>query len=154
VARNIEAGRPGATRPEIEAAARAANADEFIRRLPEGYDTVLDQRGGSLSGGERQRIAIARAFLRNSPILILDEPTAALDSRSESELLEAMEHLMEGRATILITHRLSSLKKVTRIIVLRDGQIVETGRPEVLRTAGGLFERFHSLQVAGSGEPV
>ena len=107
IADNIAYGRPDASRPEIEAAARAANAHEFIARLPDGYDTVVGERGATLSGGERQRLSIARALLKDAPILILDEPTSALDAETEALLLEALERLMQGRTTLIIAHRLS-----------------------------------------------
>jgi ATP-binding cassette subfamily B protein/subfamily B ATP-binding cassette protein MsbA len=130
VAENIAYGRPGAGREEIVAAAVAANADEFIRRLPEGYDTVIGERGATLSGGQRQRLAIARALLKDAPILILDEPTSALDARTEALILEALERLMANRTTLIIAHRLSTIRNADRVVELRDGQIVsvtETG---------------------------
>ena len=127
VAENIAFGRPDATREEIVAAAVAANADEFVRRLPYGYDTVLDQRGASLSGGERQRLAIARALLKDAPVLILDEPTAALDAQTEALLLEALERLMAGRTTIIIAHRPSTIRRADRIVTLEAGRVVEAG---------------------------
>jgi ATP-binding cassette subfamily B protein len=146
VAENIAFGRPDATREEIVAAAVAANADEFVRRLPEGYDTVLDQRGASLSGGERQRLAIARALLKDAPVLILDEPTAALDAQTEALLLEALERLMEGRTTIIIAHRLSTIRRADRIVVLEAGRVVEAGTHLELQGAGGCYQQLNSLQ--------
>src|SRR5438046_946113 len=110
IAENIAYGRPGSTLAEIEAAARAANAHEFILRLPKGYQTVIGERGATLSGGERQRISIARALLKNAPILILDEPTSALDAQTEHDLLQALRRLMQGRTTLLIAHRLSTVQ--------------------------------------------
>jgi ATP-binding cassette subfamily B protein/subfamily B ATP-binding cassette protein MsbA len=123
VSGNNAYGRPGASRAQIVAAAEAANADEFIRCLPEGYDTVLGERGATLSGGQGQRLAIARALLRDAPILILDEPTSALDAATEASLLAALERLMHGRTTFIITHRPSTIRYADRIIVLEKGRI-------------------------------
>jgi ATP-binding cassette subfamily B protein/subfamily B ATP-binding cassette protein MsbA len=145
-AENIAYGRPGATREEVEAAARAANAHEFIARLPEGYDTVLGERGATLSGGERQRLSIARALLKDAPILILDEPTSALDAGTESLLLEALERLMSGRTTFIIAHRLSTIRGADRIVVIENGRAVEQGTHQELIVAGGMYQRFHELQ--------
>jgi ABC-type multidrug transport system fused ATPase/permease subunit len=125
VADNIAYGRPDAAREEIEAAARVANADEFIRALPEGYDTLIGERGATFSGGERQRVAIARAVLKDAPILILDEPTSALDARTEHELLQALDRLMEGRTTLVIAHRLSTIRNADRIVTLDHGHITQ-----------------------------
>jgi ATP-binding cassette subfamily B protein/subfamily B ATP-binding cassette protein MsbA len=150
VAENIAYGRPEAPREEIVAAARAAHAEEFIRRLPQGYDTVIGERGATLSGGQRQRLAIARALLKDAPVLILDEPTAALDSETEAGLLEALARLMRGRTTFLIAHRLSTIRGADRIVVLEAGQIVERGTHEELLAAGGAYHRFHALQFGGS----
>jgi ATP-binding cassette subfamily B protein/subfamily B ATP-binding cassette protein MsbA len=146
IAENIAYGRPGAGRGEIVRAARAARADEFISRLPDGYDTVLGERGATLSGGERQRVAIARALLRDAPVLILDEPTSALDAETESLLLEALDRLMAGRTTVIIAHRLSTIRKADQILVLREGQIVERGRHQELINAGGHYARMHQIQ--------
>jgi len=148
VAENIAYGRPGASREEIEAAARDANAHEFISRLPEGYETVLGERGASLSGGERQRVAIARALLKDAPVLILDEPTSALDAETEGLLLGALERLMEGRTTVIIAHRLSTIRHADQIVVLRDGQIVERGAHDELLAAEGHYAHMHNLQHA------
>lgn len=128
VAENIAYGRPDAPRADIEAAARTANAHGFITELPQGYDTILGERGGTLSGGERQRLAIARALLKNAPILILDEPTSALDAATERLVLEALERLMAGRTTFLIAHRPSTVRQADRVVVLKDGVIVEGDR--------------------------
>lgn len=146
IAENIAYGRPVANRDEIVAAAVAANADEFIRRLPEGYDTLIGERGATLSGGERQRLAIARALLKDSPILILDEPTAALDAQTETLVLEALQRLMAGRTTIIIAHRMSSLRQADRIVVLEEGRVVETGTNQELLAADNLYHRYYNLQ--------
>ena len=148
VAENIAYGRPGSSLAEIEAAARAAGAHEFISAMPDGYDSVLGERGGTLSGGQRQRISIARALLRDSPILILDEPTAALDAATEAALLDALERLMAGRTTLIIAHRLSTVRRADRIVVLDEGRVVETGTHAQLLAAGGLYATLHHLQTA------
>ena len=136
---NIAYGRPSASLPEIEAAARAAHAHEFIAELPEGYDTVLKERGSRLSGGQRQRIAIARALLRNPPILILDEATSALDSESEHLVQLALRHLLRGRTAFVIAHRLATVQQADRIVVLQEGRITEQGSPAELMAAGGYY---------------
>lgn len=139
VADNIACGRPNATREEIEAAAKDAFAHEFITQLPDGYDTQVGERGVTLSGGQRQRLAIARAFVKDAPILLLDEATAALDSNAEAEVQKAIEHLEENRTVVCIAHRLSTLSNMDRIIVLKQGEIVETGTFDELLAQGGLF---------------
>jgi len=143
---NIAYGRPEASREEVIAAAIAANADEFIRGLPEGYDSRLGERGATLSGGQKQRLAIARALLKDAPILILDEPTSALDAQTEALLLEALERLMQGRTTFIIAHRLSTIRNADRILVLEDGRVAETGTHRELIAANGMYARFDSLQ--------
>jgi ATP-binding cassette subfamily B protein len=146
IAENVAYGRPDATREEIAAAARAANAHDFILALPEGYDTIIGERGATLSGGERQRLAIARALLKNPPILILDEPTSALDSQTESLILQALERLMKDRTTFIIAHRLSTIRNADRIILLKQGQIVEQGSHQELVDLCGDYFRLHHLQ--------
>ena len=146
IADNIAFGRPEATRAEIEAAARSAFADEFIRALPEGYDTAVGERGITLSGGQRQRIAIARAILKDAPILLLDEATSALDAESETLVQTALEGLMQGRTTLVIAHRLATVLKSDRIIVMEGGRIVESGTHADLVARGGLYAKLAKLQ--------
>jgi ATP-binding cassette, subfamily B, bacterial len=146
LAENIAYGRPGASQDEIEAAARAANAHDFISRLPDGYDTVVGERGATLSGGERQRVAIARALLKDAPILILDEPTSALDAHTEHLLLEALERLMAGRTTLIIAHRLSTIRAADQILVLDNGRIIERGTHHQLVAEHGSYARMHGIQ--------
>lgn len=148
VAENIAYGRPDADRDEIVAAAVAANAHEFIRRLPGGYDAVVGQRGATFSGGEKQRLSIARALLKDAPVLIMDEPTSALDVQTETQILEALERLMEGRTTFIIAHRLSTVRRADRIIVLEDGRAVETGSHHDLTAAVGRYHSYYALQFA------
>jgi ATP-binding cassette subfamily B protein len=136
---NIAFGRPGATQAEIEAAARAANAHEFICKLEHGYDTPVGERGCKLSGGERQRIAIARALLKDAPILILDEATSALDAENEEKVQEALARLTKGRTTFVVAHRLATVMSADRILVLRDGAIAESGTHAELMQAGGYY---------------
>ena len=146
MAENIAYGRPDASCKQIEEAARAANAHDFIQSLPQGYDTVIGERGATLSGGERQRLSIARALLKNAPILILDEPTSALDAETEHSILEALHRLMEGRTTVLIAHRLSTVRRADRIVVLKAGRIVETGTHAQLLALEGAYAHLHNLQ--------
>ncbi len=146
---NILYGRPGASEADIWAAAEAANAATFLRALPKGLDTELGEGGAQLSGGQRQRIAIARALLKDAPILLLDEATSALDAESEAAVQEALEHLMEGRTSLVIAHRLATVRDADRIVVMDQGEIVEIGRHEELVAAEGLYARLASLQFAG-----
>jgi ATP-binding cassette subfamily B protein len=146
VADNVRYGRPGASDAEVEEAARLAVADGFIRSLPEGYATKVGERGVTLSGGQRQRLAIARAILRNAPILLLDEATSALDAESETKVQDALEHLMEGRTTLVIAHRLATILKADRILVMDQGRIVEQGTHAELVASGGLYSRLARLQ--------
>jgi ATP-binding cassette, subfamily B, bacterial len=146
IAENIAYGRPDASPEQIEQAARAANAHKFIELLPAGYDTVIGERGGTLSGGERQRLAIARALLKDAPILILDEPTSALDSETEGEVLQALGRLMSGRTTLIIAHRLSTTHMANRIFVLKDGMIAEAGTHEELLARNALYARLYKTQ--------
>ena len=146
IRQNIAYGRPEATDDEIVAAAKAANAHGFIQQLPNGYDTVVGERGGTLSGGQRQRIAIARALLRDAPILILDEPTAALDAESEDLVMGALDRLMQGRTTFIIAHRLSTIRDADQIVVMDKGRVVETGRHEELLAQNGHYAYLVQLQ--------
>jgi ABC-type multidrug transport system fused ATPase/permease subunit len=143
---NIAYGRTDYSLDQVRAAARAANADEFIARLPRAYETVLGERGTRLSGGQRQRVAIARALLRDPPILILDEATSALDTESERLVQEAIDRLMEHRTTLVIAHRLATVRHADFIVVLNDGRVVERGRHDELYVAGGLYRRLYDLQ--------
>jgi subfamily B ATP-binding cassette protein MsbA len=149
---NIAFGRPGATQAEVVAAAKAAAAHDFIAALKDGYDTRIGPGGGRLSGGERQRIALARAFVKDAPILLLDEATSALDSESERLVQAALRDLMRGRTTLVIAHRLSTVRDADQIVVLDAGRIVETGSHEALVARGGAYARLHRLQLADDGE--
>jgi len=143
---NIAYGRAGATEEEILAAAKLANADEFIARMPHGYDTMVGERGDTLSGGQRQRIGIARAVIRNNPILILDEPTAALDTESERAVIEALDRLMKGKTVITIAHRLSTIRNSDKILVLKDGAVAEEGTHDELLALGGVYAGLYRAQ--------
>ena len=146
VKENIRFGRLDASDKEVVAAAKAANADQFISNLPEGYDTSIGERGVTLSGGEKQRIAIARTLLKDPKILILDEATSALDNRTEQEIWDALEHLMEGRTVLIIAHRLSTVAQADEVIVLVDGKIAQIGRHEVLMRSGGAYREIFATQ--------
>ena len=145
---NIRYGKPDASDEEVLVAAKAAQVDEFVRKLPNGYQTFLGERGTRLSGGQRQRIAIARAILKDAPILLLDEATSALDAESEILVQQGLNAAMQNRTTLMIAHRLSTVQKANRIIVLEHGRIVEIGSPSQLREQGGLYARLAALQLA------
>jgi ATP-binding cassette subfamily B protein/subfamily B ATP-binding cassette protein MsbA len=145
---NIAYGRPAATGAEVERAARAANAHEFVAALPEGYDTVVGERGVTLSGGQRQRLSIARAFVKDAPVLILDEPTSALDADNERAILDALARLMKGRTTLIIAHRLSTIRHADRIVVLEDGAVAEQGTHGELLARRRVYARLYALQDA------
>ncbi len=150
---NIAYGRPEASREEILEAAKLANADEFIRNMPQQYDTMVGEKGVTLSGGQRQRIAIARAIIRNSPILILDEPTSGLDAASEELVFEALGRLMAGRTTIVIAHRLATIRRADVIFVIDHGTIAERGTHDALLAEGGLYSRLYEIQFQSKTEP-
>jgi len=144
VRENIAYGRPDATEDEIREAAQRAQADEFISQLPNGYESEVGERGGHLSVGQRQRIGIARAFLKNAPILLLDEPTSALDPTTESAIMETIKELMRGRTTIIITHRIATIHNVDQIVVLENGRVVEQGRGPELVARGGVYAKLYA----------
>jgi ATP-binding cassette subfamily B protein len=146
VLENIRYGSPGATREAVRNAALAAQADAFIRALPEGYDTRLGERGVSLSGGQRQRLAIARAILKNAPILLLDEATSALDAENERAVQQALEVVMRDRTTLVIAHRLATVQQADRILVMDEGRVIESGTHAELVAKGGLYGRLAALQ--------
>src|SRR5215472_1759100 len=154
VRENIEFGKPGASEDEIVAAAKAAYAHDFITSFPRGYDTPVGEHGLQLSGGQRQRVAIARALIKNAPIILLDEATAALDSESELQVREAMEHLCQGRTTLVIAHRLHTVSHADCIHVVEDGRVVESGRHEELLRTGGRYASFYRLQLKEQEAPV
>jgi ATP-binding cassette subfamily B protein len=150
LAENIAYGRPDAAMAEIEKAARLAHAHEFILRQPKGYHTLVGERGVKLSGGERQRVALARAFLADTPVLVLDEATSSLDSESEALIQEAMERLMVGRTSIVIAHRLSTVRMMDRILIFDRGRVVEEGKhEELVRREGGIYRRLFERQALG-----
>ena len=144
VRENIAYGRPDATEEEIVNAARRAQADEFIRQLPHGYESRVCERGGHLSVGQRQRIGIARAFLKNAPILLLDEPTSALDPTTESAIMTTIKELMQDRTTLIVTHRLATIHHVDQIVVLEHGRVVEQGRGPELVARGGVYAKLYT----------
>ncbi|MBV8080687.1 MAG: ATP-binding cassette domain-containing protein, partial [Actinobacteria bacterium] len=148
IAENIRYGRLDAADDEVVAAAHEANADEFVRRLPDGYATMVGERGIRLSGGQRQRVAIARAILRDPRILILDEATSALDSHSEALIEEALDRLLPGRTTLIIAHRLSTIRRASKILYIEGGRVRETGTHETLIAAGGAYATLHATQFA------
>jgi subfamily B ATP-binding cassette protein MsbA len=149
---NIAYGKPGASRREILDAAELANAHEFIERMPRGYDTIIGERGVTLSGGQRQRIAIARAVIRNTPILILDEASTGLDAASERLVFQALDRLMRGKTSIVIAHRLATIRSADVIFVVKDGEIAERGDHENLLRQGGLYAELHDLQFRGGDQ--
>jgi ATP-binding cassette subfamily B protein len=151
---NIALGKPGATDAEIEQAARMANAHDFIVGFKTGYETGVGEQGAQLSGGQRQRIAIARAFLKNAPIILLDEPTAALDSESEREVQKALDSLRQGRTTLVVAHRLQTIVNSDRICVIENGKAVETGTHEQLIAARGTYHAFFATQFGEGATPL
>jgi ABC-type multidrug transport system fused ATPase/permease subunit len=146
IAENIRYGRPDASREQVVAAAQAANAHDFIVEQPDSYDTPVGERGARLSGGQRQRIAIARALIKDAPILLLDEATSALDSESEQQVQDALDVLMEGRTTVAIAHRLSTVETADTIVVIDNGRVVQEGRHEELVGHDNLYTRLYELQ--------
>lgn len=154
VADNIAYGRPDASRAEVEEAARLAEADEFVRALPDGYDTVVGERGQKLSGGQRQRLSIARAILRDPAILLLDEATSAVDNETEAAIQRSLAHVTRGRTALVIAHRLSTVRDADRIWVLEDGGVAESGRHDELITAGGLYAALWRVQTGRAADPV
>jgi subfamily B ATP-binding cassette protein MsbA len=149
---NIAYGRADATEDEIMNAARLADVDEFVGRMPHGYDTLVGERGDTLSGGQRQRIGIARAIIRNNPILILDEPTAALDTESERLVIQALERLMKGRTVITIAHRLSTIRNSDNILVLKEGVVAEQGTHDELMKLRGEYAKLYRVQFEASAK--
>jgi ATP-binding cassette subfamily B protein len=146
-------GKPEASRQEILRAAELANASEFIERMPQGYDTPVGERGVTLSGGQRQRIAIARAIIRDTPILILDEPSSGLDAAAEHEVFEALGRLMEGKTCIIVAHRLATIRRADAIFVVQDGAIVESGTHDELLKSEGLYSELYELQFQSEEAP-
>ena len=146
---NIRVGRKGASDEEVLAAAKSANCDEFAARLPEGYQTVIGENGSNLSGGERQRISIARAFLKDAPVILLDEATASLDAENETLIQTALSRLIRDKTVIVIAHRMRTVAGADRIVVLADGVVAETGTPRELLTKGGIFAGMSDLQTEG-----
>ena len=151
VMENIRLGRRGASDEEVRAAARAANCEEFVRRLPKGYDTPIGENGARLSGGERQRISIARALLKDAPIVLLDEATASLDVENETKVQEALSRLLAGKTVLVIAHRMRTVEAADKIVVLDDGRVAEQGSPSELMAKRGLFRRMVELQRQSAG---
>jgi len=147
---NIRIGRKSASDAEVLAAAKAAMCDEFVTRLPNGYDTVIGENGGKLSGGERQRLSIARAILKDAPIIIMDEATASLDTESESKVQEALSRLVSDKTVMIIAHRMRTVEDADRVVVLHGGKVAEEGSPIELRESGGIFARMVELQTSSS----
>jgi ATP-binding cassette subfamily B protein len=147
VGENIRYGNPGASDEQVKEASKLANADEFIQGLPDGYETTIGERGVKLSGGQKQRIAIARAILHDAPFIILDEATSALDSKSEVLVQKGLDHLMQGKSTIIIAHRLSTLSGVDKVLVIQEGKVAQFGSPlELLKNKSGLYAKMITLQ--------
>lgn len=146
VMENIRLGRRGATDEEVIAAAKAARCDEFIRKLPQGYQTMIGENGSTLSGGERQRISIARALLKDAPVILLDEATASLDVENESAVQDALSRLLQGRTVLVIAHRMRTVAGADHIVVLENGRVAQQGTPEELMEQGGLYRRMVELQ--------
>ena len=152
VMENIRLGKHGATDEEVRAAAKAANCDEFVEKLPQGYDTPIGENGARLSGGERQRISIARALLKDAPIVLLDEATASLDVENETKVQGALSRLLTGKTVLVIAHRMRTVEAADKIVVLKDGKVAEEGRPEeLLAREDGMFRRMTELQAASAG---
>ena len=152
VMENIRLGRRGASDEEVMAAARAANCDEFVLKLKEGYNTPIGENGAKLSGGERQRISIARALLKDAPIVLLDEATASLDVENETRVQEALSRLLKGKTVLVIAHRMRTVRSADKIVVLKDGRVAETGSPDdLLKIPDGIFSRMTSLQAVSAG---
>ena len=150
IAENIRYGRLDASMDEVIAAAKNANAHDFVMRLPNQYETYIGEGGSQLSGGERQRVCVARAFLKDAPILILDEPTSSIDSKTEAVILDALDLLMRGRTTFMIAHRLSTVRHADKILVLDQGKLIEQGRHDELIEAGGAYKTLHDVQIGAS----
>src|SRR6202795_4334036 len=151
---NIAYGKPEAQRAEIIHAAKQANAHEFIEKMPEGYDTMVGERGVSLSGGQPQPVAIARAIIRNPPILLLDEPTSGLDAAAEQAVFEALDRLMKGKTCVVIAHHLATIQRADVIFVVKDFQLAERGTHSELLAAGGLYSELYGLQLGSLEEPA
>ena len=149
VMENIRIGRHGATDEEVMEAAKKAQCDEFIRRLPEGYQTMIGENGSTLSGGERQRISIARALLKDAPVILLDEATASLDAENETQIQEAISGLVKDKTVLIIAHRMRTVEGADKLVVLKDGLVAEQGSPQELKAANGIYARMSALQQEG-----